>query len=249
MLSNGRNERILRDQKEGDNSNTWAKGQRTSLDDSASLIRTHTSSLVPKVKLKPKLSTWEGGEGWLAGLMMESLIGKTLFTKMRAGLQQSTKHGKSLWGPFPPLDLKKATRTTLLWGLSATYAKGSSCLGTQRSVNSETYNRFSGIDKWKWWKIRQERSYKQVVERWGRDFLSKGVDGKSFSGIVMCNPRLKSEEASQRRAKHSCCQEPEGDQLGHAWGSEGIPQVAGKWWVRSRRRQSLLDSQMCWVMF
>ena len=53
------NERTLRDQKEGNGSNTWAKGQRASLDDSASLI----SSLVPKVKLKPKLSTWEGGEG------------------------------------------------------------------------------------------------------------------------------------------------------------------------------------------
>ena len=90
------NERTLRDQKEGNSSNTWAKGQRASLDDSASLI----SSLVPKVKLKPKLSTWEGG---FAGVMMESLIKKMLFIKMRAGLKAINKTWQITMGPFPHL--------------------------------------------------------------------------------------------------------------------------------------------------
>lgn len=64
------------------------KGRGLALENPASLIGTLTSSFVPKVKLKPELSTWEGRDGPFAGVMKESLMKKTPFTKMRAGLKE-----------------------------------------------------------------------------------------------------------------------------------------------------------------
>lgn len=71
------------------------------------------------------------------------------------------------------------------------------------------------------------------------------VDGKSFSGIVMCNLRLKSEEASHRRAKHSCCQEPEGDQLGMLEGQRASPR---SWKVMSEVKKETKPSRLSDVL-
>lgn len=74
----------------------------------------------------------------------------------------------------------------------------------------------------------------------GRDFLSK-VDSESGSGMVMCNLRLQSEEASQRGAKHSCCQEPEGGQLGRLEGQREAPR---SWKVMNEVKRETKPSRL-----
>lgn len=71
------------------------------------------------------------------------------------------------------------------------------------------------------------------------------VDGKSFSGIVMCNLRLKSEEASHRRAKRSRRQEPEGDQLGMLEGQRASPR---SWKVMSEGQEGDKASRLSDVL-
>lgn len=71
------------------------------------------------------------------------------------------------------------------------------------------------------------------------------VDSKSFSGMVMCNLRLESEEASPRRAKHSCCQEPEGGQLGMLEGQRESPR---SWKVMNEVKRETKPSRLSYAL-